>query len=101
MVAGITDKERGQRETHKDEAKAQIEWLWADAVTSCNPTGRKSAGRDSDIASELVEPHRETALFRADEVNLHDHRRRPREALAHTQQEVCEEHPIPRRRPHQ
>ena len=64
-------------------------------------SGRERAQRDGEVAGELVEAHREAAPFRADEVDLHDDRRRPGEPLADAEEHVREEHPGPRRRPHQ
>ena len=45
----------------------------------------EGGGRNGQITGKLVETHRETAILRAGEIDLHDHRRRPSETLAHAE----------------
>ena len=54
---------------------------------------------DRAVAGGLVEAHREAAPGRTDEVDLHDHRRRPGQALVDAEQHVRRDHPAPGRRP--
>jgi hypothetical protein len=75
VMTCFTYKECGQRQPCGDEANAEIKRVWAKTVPTRNPAGRKGADGDGDVSCELVESHRETALFGADEINLHDHRR--------------------------
>ena len=57
------------------------------------------AGRDGDAAipGRFVEPECKPAPTRADQVDLHDDRHRPREALVHAEQRVGCDDPGPAR----
>ncbi len=63
--------------------------------------GGERGDGDGAVAGGFVEAHRESAPGGADEVDLHDHRRRPGEALVDAEQDVGEDHPSPSRRPDQ
>ena len=101
VVTGFPDKKCRQGKSDDRESDAEIERLRPKAVPRGNPTGRKRARGQRYVARELVHAHRQSALSRTDEVDLHNDRRRPRQALADAEQHVRHEHPIPRRRPHQ
>ena len=60
---------------------------------------RKRGDADGEIAGELVEADREAPRLRPDEIDLHDHRHRPGEALVDAEQHVGGDDPAPARRP--
>ena len=62
---------------------------------------RQRGDRDRAVAGGLVQAHGEAAPCGADEVDLHDHGRGPRESLVDAEQHVGDDDPAPRRRPHQ
>src|SRR5262249_15545473 len=66
-----------------------------------DPRGRGGGTRHRHIAGTLVQTHRQAAAPGAHQVNLHDHRRRPCEALADPEQHVRGKDPVPTRCPHQ
>src|SRR4029450_5484274 len=66
-----------------------------------DPTRCPCGSRQGEVSGELVQAHREPTPRRSDEVDLHDHGRRPREPLTDTQKPIRDEHPRPRWRPHE
>jgi hypothetical protein len=58
-------------------------------------SGQEGSHADREIAGELVEADRHATPPRPDEVNLHDHRHRPRETLADSKQRVGGDDPAP------
>jgi hypothetical protein len=100
-MAGFAYHQYRERQAHDDEADTQIERLRADAVLCRNPPRGQRARGHGDISGELVQAHGQPTLLRTDEVNLHDDRRRPREALADAEQQVREQDPVPGGRPHE
>ncbi len=61
--------------------------------------GRERREGDRAVAGGLVEAHREAAPRGTDEVDLHDHRRRPGQPLVHAEQDVGGDDPGPVRGP--
>src|SRR3546814_19796221 len=66
---------------------------WSSDVCSSDLEG------DRAVPRRFVEAHGEAALRGSDEVDLHDHRRGPGEALVHAEQHVGDDDPRPARCP--
>ena len=64
----------------------------------CQPAAQPGGEGDAAVAGGLVEPEREAASARADEVDLHHDGHRPREALVDAEQDVGGDDPRPARR---
>ena len=94
------ERDRQERSDHR-ERDAEIERLRSEVVVTRDPACRQRGDRHRAIARCFVEPHRQTALGRADEIDLHDHRGGPCESLIDAEEHVGDDHPTPRRRPHQ
>ena len=62
------------------------------------PAAEPGGERDAAVAGGLVEPEREAAALRADEVDLHDDGHRPGQALVDAEQDVGGDDPGPARR---
>jgi hypothetical protein len=101
VTVRLANEEGRQRKPSDGERDAEIERLRAQTVDRGEMASRERGAGDGEIAGELVQSHREAALLGACEIDLHDHRRRPGEALAHAEKHVGSEHPVPRRRRHQ
>ena len=67
----------------------------AETVALGDKAGEQGREADGEITRELIEPHGEPARFGADEIDLHDHRHRPREALIDAEQRVRSDDPAP------
>ena len=91
-------KQHAQREAARRERDAEIPRLGAQAVLRRDDARGKRGRRDGEVSGGLVEPEREAAAARADEVDLHVHGHRPRESLVQAEQRVRGDHPAPRRR---
>src|SRR5438067_3088862 len=75
--------------------------LRPESVARRDETGRQRGTRNGDVAREFIQPHREPTPRGASEVDFHDHRRRPAETLAESEQRVGREPPAPAGRPDQ
>ena len=101
VAVGLAHEERREPETERGVGEAEEERLGPQPVLGGDEPGRQRGDGDRAVAGGLVQAHRETAPGGADEVDLHDHRRRPGESLVDAEQHVGEDDPAPRRCPHQ
>src|SRR5262245_384618 len=101
MTMRFPHEQKGQRKADRHERDTGIEGIGSQPLASGNPTGQERSASERTIPGELVETHREAAPRAADEIDLHDHRRGPREPLADTEERVRYQNPGPRGRPHQ
>ena len=100
--SGLAHEQRRQGETEAGVGDAEEERLGSQArrAAAMKPVASAVDG-DGAVAGGLVEAHREPAACGPDEVDLHDDRRRPGEALVHAEQHVGEHDPAPARSPDQ
>jgi len=101
VMRRLAHQQRRKEQPRCHETYPQIERLRAQSVACSDEARCQCAAGDREVAGELVQPHREAAILRSGEIDLHDDRGRPGESLAHAEQRVGGEHPRPRRRPHQ
>ena len=101
VAPGLTHEEGGQAESERGVGHAEEERFGAQPVLLGDVAGGEGGEGDGAVAGGLVEAHGEAAAGGADEVDLHDHRGGPGEALVDAEEHVGEHHPAPRRRPHQ
>ena len=101
MAAGFSYKEHRQSESEAGVGDAEEERLGAQSGVFGDVAGRERGDRDGPVACGFVHPHGEAASGGADEVDLHDHGRRPGESLVDAEQDVGEDHPSPARCPDQ
>jgi hypothetical protein len=62
------------------------------------PAAERRRERNAAVAGGFVQPEREPAAPRADQVDLHDHRHRPGKPLIHAEQQIGGDDPGPARR---
>ena len=91
-----TTRVRPRRIRHRDKTDP----VAVPCRAAIQPVSKRGAG-DGHVSGEFVQAHRQPAPLMAHEIDLHDHGRRPREALTDAQQRVRHENPVPARRPHQ
>jgi hypothetical protein len=97
MAMGLADEDRRQAEAESGEGHAEEERVRSEPRPGGDEAGREGGDRHRAIPGGLVEPHGEAAAVRPDEVDLHDHRGRPGEALVDAEQHVGEDNPRPAR----
>ena len=95
VMAGIPDEQDRQNKPKDRIADAKIEGFRPQTVALGDVAGEKGRDADGEIARELIEAHGEPARFGPDEVDLHDDRHRPGEALADAQQARSPRSPSP------
>jgi hypothetical protein len=96
---GIADeKHRDEQAEHRDRG-AGCDQHVARGEVGGKPAARSGGERDAAVARCLVEPERQAAPARSDEVDLHHHRHGPGEPLVDAQQHVRGDYPAPARRP--
>jgi hypothetical protein len=100
VAARFADEENREDESRDREDDAEIERFRSQPVGGGDGTGRESRAGKREVAGGLVESHREPAPCRADEVDLHDDRRRPAESLVDPEEDVGEDDPFPGRGKH-
>ena len=95
VAAGLAHEQRGEREAETGEGDAQEERFWSQSCLLGDEAGGEGGERDGAVPRGLVEAHGEATPFGADEVDLHDDRGRPGQALVHPEEDVGEDHPAP------
>ncbi len=95
VPAGLTHKEDGESETQDGEGNARIERDRSQAVACRQVAGQKGGERDRNATGKFIQPHGEAALFRSNQVDLHDDGRRPAQTLIDAEEHVREDHPAP------
>lgn len=98
MVTRFTHQENGQHHAKQNEHDTQIERLRRHAEMSGDPTRGKRGARERNVPREFIESHREAAPRRPDQIDLHDHGRRPCQSLADAQEHIRDQYPGPRLR---
>jgi hypothetical protein len=88
-------------ETERSVGEPEVERPWSQSVVRGDEACCQRGHRDCAVAGSFVEAHRESTLRRSDEIDLHDHRRRPRQPLVHAEKHVGDDDPTPRRCPDQ
>ena len=101
VALGLTDNKPRQQKPDQRERDTQVERLRAQPVYRCDVTGRERGERHRPVAGKFIQAHCEPAPLGPCEVNLHDDGGRPSETLAHAQEHVGDQDPVPRRRPHE
>jgi hypothetical protein len=97
VATGLADEQDGRGEAKQRIGEPDEERSRSKAVLGGDPARHECGERDGAVAGGLIDPYRQTTPDRADEVDLHDHGRRPGQALVHTEQEVRRDDPRPRR----
>ena len=95
---GVADEQRRDEQAEHSDRGAGGDQHVARGEVGCEPAARSGGQRDAAVAGGLVEPEREAAPPRTDEVDLHDHGHGPRQALVDAQQHVRGDDPAPARR---
>ena len=95
----LPDEQRRDRQPEAGIGEPEQERPRPQAGLLRDRTGDERGHGDGAVPGGLVDAHRKPASQRADQVDLHDHGRRPREPLVDPEQHVGEDDPAPRRRP--
>ncbi len=95
MGARVAHEQHGERKSSNGIRHAEIDWRWPQPVAGGEIARRERRQTERKIACKLVETHSKAARLRADEIDLHDHRHRPCETLAHPQECVGGDDPAP------
>ena len=101
VVSGLPDGQHRQGGPEHDESHAQVEWLGPQTDLRRNPPGREGRQGHGEVPRALVQAHGQSAVAGPRQVDLHDHGGRPRETLAHTEEDIGDQDPPPLGRPHQ
>ena len=101
MRLRVADGHGREDQACRSERDPEVERLRSKSVARRNEARRQRGARDRDVARKFIQPHRQATPRRAGEIDFHDHRRRPAEALAESEQRIGRQHPGPARRPHQ
>jgi len=88
-------------EPEAGDCQSEQERRWPQTGLGRDETGGQGGQGDGNVAGCLVEAHRQAAAGGADEIDLHDHRARPGQALVEAEEDVGDEHPAPVGRPDQ
>src|SRR5579863_7980877 len=99
VLAGITHEQSGENEPKNGVTDAEVKGLRPKTVTLRDVAGQECGDADGEITRKLIEPHGESARFGPNEIDLHDDRHRPREALIDAEQCVRRDNPAPARSP--
>ena len=99
MMPRVAHEEDRESEPKRGIADAEIERLRPETVALGDVAGEEGGEADGEIAREFVQADGEAARFGADEIDLHDHRHRPGEALVDAEQRVRRDDPAPARPP--
>jgi hypothetical protein len=95
----LADEQHRRAEAESRERRAEQERGGAQAGLFGQQPGGESGQRNRPVTGRLVEAHRQSAARRPDQIDLHDHRRRPGEALVDAEQRVGDHDPFPARWP--
>src|SRR6266568_3912203 len=99
VAAGFPDEEGGQAEAEGGVHEAEQERCRAQPVVRCEVAGGGGRCGDGEVAGGFVEAHGQAAPVGAGEVDFHDDRGRPGQALVDPEQHVGGDDPPPGRRP--
>src|SRR5205823_4037945 len=97
--ARLPHEQHGDDEAHEGDDDPEIERLRPQGGLRRDVAGDPRHHPYREIPGELVEPEREAAPLRPHEIDLHDHRHRPRHRLVRAEEHVGEIDPPPRGRP--
>jgi hypothetical protein len=96
VIRGVThEQDRDEQSDHGD-TRAECDHHIARGELGGQPAAGGRRSRDAAISGRLVEPEREPAPARPDEVDLHHHGHRPRQPLVGAEQDVRRDDPGPR-----
>ena len=98
VCGGVADEHHRQQERDHGDARGRRDEHVAGGELGRQPAADRGGERDAAVAGRLIEPEREAAPLGPDEVDLHDHGHRPRQALVDTEQDVGGDDPAPARR---
>ena len=101
VAVRLADQEERHAAAEHHVGDTEVERLRAEAPGMGDVAGGERRAGHGEVAGELVEPHRQAPPGRAREVDLHDDRGRPGEALADAEEPIRDQHPAPRGRPHE
>ena len=99
MPAGLADQQRRQPEAEAGVGQAEVERLRAQPGPGGDEAGEVGGEGDRQVAGGLVEAHGQPAALRPGQVDLHDHRGGPAQALVDPEQDVGGDDPAPGGRP--
>ena len=99
MVSGIADEQNREQRAGKRVSDAEINRHGSQSVQGCEIASEERRRPDRDIAGEFIQSDSKTSQFRPDQIDLHDDRHRPGEALIDAKQGVGCDDPFPARRP--
>src|SRR5262245_18381057 len=101
MTMSVAHEEKRQGEADRDERDTGIERIGPQSLIGSDRTSQERRAGKGAVTSDLVQAHRKPATLGPDQMTIHDHGRRPREALTYTQKCVRDKNPTPRRCPHE
>ena len=99
VMAGVAHQESRKNEPEHRIADAEVEGLRPQTVALRDIAGEQGGDTDGEITGEFIEPDREPSRFRSHEIDLHDDRHRPGEALIDAEQRIRRDNPAPARPP--
>ena len=100
MALCFMDQEKGKTKPNGCETYSKVKGFGTEAVPGSDPAREKRRSCDGDIPGEFIQAHGKPSLTGAGEIDFHDYRCGPGEALAYPQEYIGDEYPIPIRRPH-
>jgi len=99
--AGLADQQRRQPQAEAGVGQAEVERLGTQPGSGGDQPGEVGGEGDREVAGGFVEAHRQPAAAWAGQIDLHDHRGRPAQALVDPEEDVGGDHPGPGGRPDQ
>src|ERR1051326_6664381 len=98
MIASVAYEPREQ-EAEEGDDHARVRRAGAQSVMTRGHSADDAGTGERRVSGALVEAHREAAPSRPNQIDLHDHGRRPRKALVDAQERICGDDPPPALRP--
>src|SRR5438067_7694336 len=95
MAACLTSEEGAQNQTCYRVADSKVKRPWTKSGRGCDISSQQGRQSDSAIAGKLVQSHGEAALSGSNEIDLHQHRHGPGEALVGSEQHIGRNDPRP------
>ena len=95
MSARLAHEKSGDADTQPGYDEPEEERSRTQPSLRGDEPGEQRGQRDRAIAGRFVESHRQAAALGTDQVDFHDHRRRPGEALVDAEEEVGDDDPAP------
>jgi hypothetical protein len=91
----LAHQQPGKQQPQHSVADAEVKRHWPQPVDAGQVARGECGQAQRQVASELVQPHRQPAPLWPDQVDLHHHRHRPAQPLVDAQQHVGGDDPAP------